>query len=116
MITPLTKNIKRWILLTDIESRYLNPKVDELLDVASFLDSQFKTEHICLENMDTIKAWLQAEGMGSTTCILPVRSADKEAEPTEVEDKPPSKKTLTKILKKKRTMAGTPWSSLIKRR
>lgn len=116
MIIPLTKNIKRWILLTDIESRYLNPKVDELLDVASFLDSQFKTEHICLENMDTIKAWLQAEGMGSTTCILPVRSVDKEAEPTEVEDKPPSKKTLTKILKKKRTMAGTPWSSLIKRR
>ncbi len=84
MITPIPKHIKHWIL-TDIESRYLNPEVDELLDVASFLHSRFKTEHICLENMDTIKARLQAEGMGSTTCILPVRSADEEAEPTEVE-------------------------------
>ena len=114
--SPLTKDIKRRIL-TDIESRYLDPEVDELLDLASFLDPRFKTEHICQENMDTIKARLQAEGMGSTTSIPPVGSAEEEGEPTEVEVEPPSKKKkLATILKKKnKTTAGTSSSNLVEK-
>ena len=35
--STLTKDIKRCIL-TDIESRYMDPEIDQLLDTACFLD------------------------------------------------------------------------------
>ena len=106
--TPLTKDIKRRIL-TDIESRYLHPDVDELLDIASFLDPRFKTEHICHENVDSIKARLQDEGMELAGCISVAESVEDQAEPAETDNEPPpKKKKLAKILKKKnRTTSST---------
>ena len=52
--TTLTKDIK-WHVLTDIESQCLDPDVDEFLDITPFLDPQFKMEHVCRENVDSIK-------------------------------------------------------------
>lgn len=85
-----------------------SPEVDVLLVVASFLDLRFKTEHICQENMDTIKAQLQAKGMGSagTNCITPAKSAEEQGKPTEAEHEPLWKKPAM-ILKKVRTTAST---------
>ena len=107
-IHPLTKDIKHRIL-TDIESRYLHPHVDLLLDIASFLDPRFKTEHICHENVDSIKARLQDEGMELAGCISVAESVEDQAEPAETDNEPPpKKKKLATILKKKnRTTSST---------
>ena len=50
-------------ILIDIKSRYMDPKINELLDTACFLDPRFKVDHICSENVDSIKTRIRDEGV-----------------------------------------------------
>ncbi|XP_038163162.1 E3 SUMO-protein ligase ZBED1-like [Cyprinodon tularosa] len=60
--TDLTRSIKTKALayLTD---KYSDPSIQELLDVASFLDPRFKTKYIAADNIPTIKTRLKTEIM-----------------------------------------------------
>lgn len=96
--TTLTMDIKRRVL-TDIESRYLDPDVDDFLDVACFLDPRFKIEHVCEEKVDSIKTRIQKEGVKIAECT----PADPTTTSQHGEAEPPSKKRkLARILKKKK--------------
>ena len=43
--TDLTKEIKEWIKV-DLEMRYSDPNINQLLAIASFLDPQFKLGYV----------------------------------------------------------------------
>ena len=58
----LAKDLKRHIR-TDLDSRYLDPKVKNLLDITSFLDPRFKMEHVAEEDRIAIKEKLIEEGV-----------------------------------------------------
>ena len=102
--STLTKDIK-WRILTDIESRYMDPEIDKLLDTACFLDPRFKAEHICSENLDSIKTRIREEGERSLehTPDSESTAVPQEQKETEAELQPPPKKRkLASILKKKK--------------
>ena len=50
----LVRDMKRQIC-TDLDSRYINTKVNHLLNISSFLDPRFKLEHIAEESQTAFK-------------------------------------------------------------
>ncbi|KAL6485907.1 hypothetical protein MHYP_G00052990 [Metynnis hypsauchen] len=62
--TDLTRSIKTKVL-TYLNNKYSDPSIQELLDVASFLDPRFKTQYITAENIPIIKTRLKTEMLES---------------------------------------------------
>ncbi|XP_047234836.1 zinc finger BED domain-containing protein 4-like isoform X2 [Girardinichthys multiradiatus] len=62
--TDLTRSIKTKIL-TYLNDKYNDPSIQKLLDVASFLDSRFKTQYITADNITNIKTRLKTEMLES---------------------------------------------------
>ncbi|XP_076832817.1 E3 SUMO-protein ligase ZBED1-like [Brachyhypopomus gauderio] len=62
--TDLTRSIKTKVL-TYLNDKYSDPSIQELLDVASFLDPRFKTQYITAENIPIIKTRLKTEMLES---------------------------------------------------
>lgn len=58
--TDLTKSIKTKGLAY-LSDKYGDPNIQELLDVASFLDPRFKTQYISADNIPAIKTRLKTE-------------------------------------------------------
>ncbi|KAM4736424.1 E3 SUMO-protein ligase ZBED1-like isoform 1-T2 [Anableps anableps] len=65
--TDLTKSIKTKVLAY-LSDKYNDPSIQELLDVASFLDPRFKTQYFSPNNIPTIKTRLETEMMESARC------------------------------------------------
>jgi len=49
-------------IYTDLNSRYIDAKVNHLLDISSFLNLRFKLEHIIEENQTVFKEAVIDEG------------------------------------------------------
>ncbi|KAK0151882.1 Zinc finger BED domain-containing protein 4 [Merluccius polli] len=62
--TDLTTSIKTKVLAY-LKDKYSDPSIQELLDVASFLDPRFKTQYITADNIPTIKTRLKTEMLES---------------------------------------------------
>ncbi|XP_070835535.1 zinc finger BED domain-containing protein 4-like [Chaetodon trifascialis] len=58
--TDLTKSIKTKVLAY-LNNKYGDPNIQELLDVACFLDPRFKTQYISTDNIPAIKTRLKTE-------------------------------------------------------
>ena len=66
----------------------MDPKIDELLDTACFLDPRLKVEHICSENLDFITITIRDEGVrsldhapDSESTAVPQEEGETEAQP-----------------------------------
>ena len=75
------------------------------MDIACFLDPRFKVEHICSENLDSIKTRIRYEGVRSRdhapeseSIAVPQEQGEAEGQP----QPPPKKRKLASILKKKK--------------
>lgn len=62
--TDLTRSIKIKVLAY-LNEKYSDPRVQELLDVASFLDPRFKTQYITADHIPTIKTRVLTEMLES---------------------------------------------------
>ncbi|XP_061585714.1 E3 SUMO-protein ligase ZBED1-like [Cololabis saira] len=62
--TDLTRSIKNKVLAY-LNEKYKDPIIQELLDVASFLDPRFKTRYITADNIPTVKTRLKTEMLES---------------------------------------------------
>ena len=83
----------------------MEPKIDELLDTACFLDQRFKVDHICSENLDSIKTRIRDEGVRRLDHVPDSKSIAVLQEQGETEPQPqppPKKRKLANILKKKK--------------
>ena len=58
--TDLTKSIKTKVLAY-LNNKYGDPNIQELLDVACFLDPRFKIQYISTDNIPAIKTRLKTE-------------------------------------------------------
>ncbi|XP_078023596.1 E3 SUMO-protein ligase ZBED1-like, partial [Epinephelus lanceolatus] len=71
--TDLTRSIKTKVLAY-LNDKYSDPSIQELLDVASFLDPRFKTQYITADNIPTIKTRLKTEMLESARRAYSQRS------------------------------------------
>ena len=100
----LVRDMKRRIC-TDLDSRYMDAKVNHLLDISSFLDPRFKLEHIIEENQTAFKEAVIDEGLNIFDLAVEVDETEP-AQPsltsvsTMSDERPPPKKSkLARILK-----------------
>ena len=60
--TQLTKDLKGEVM-GDMQRRYSDNKIIELLDVTYFLDPRFKTQYIVAADLEIVKDELKDEGV-----------------------------------------------------
>ena len=103
----LAKDLKRRIR-TDLDSRYLNSDVQNLLNVTSFLDPRFKMENIAQEDRIAVKEKVIEEGLsvGEKDKILESdlsSASGNDLAINETEEEPPAtkKSKLARILRSK---------------
>ena len=83
----------------------MHPEIDQLLDTACFLDPRSKAEHICSENLDSIKTRIRNDGVRSLEHAPDSESTAVPQEQGETEARlqpPPKKRKLANILKRKK--------------
>ena len=102
--TQLTKDIKEQVKAY-LEQKYSDPDIEELLDVATFLDPRFKMDYATCA--DTVKARVVKEAYEEAVAhrLLEQQpqeeSAQEPSEPT-----PPKKRKLASLLKKSRPVGS----------
>ena len=101
----LVRDMKRQIR-TDLDSRYIDTKVNHLLDISSFLDPRFKLQYIVEENHTAFKEAVINEGLDIFDLAVEAEETDSvQSSVASTSDErppgpPPKKKSkLAKILK-----------------
>ena len=101
----MVRDMKRQIR-TDLDSRYIDTKVNHLLDISSFLDPRFKLQYIVEENHTAFKEAVIDEGLDIFDLAVEAEETDSaQSSVASTSDErpsgpPPKKKSkLAKILK-----------------
>ena len=100
--TTLTRDIKRRIMAS-LTARFSDAKVNELLNIASFLDPRFKLDSVADEDKDALNRCVREEA----SRVQLMKATGNQQEPQAPEQPPCKKRRLGDILKKKQSSSST---------